>query len=82
MAKRKKRATVGKRKSTARSKVRKGLVSAPGKAAKRTAAKSKPRERLAEAMPKRPAAKQVARKRTRPAQKPPSTSPSKASLSM
>jgi hypothetical protein len=73
MAKRKKRATVGKRKSTLRGKVRKGSVSARDKAAKRTVAKSKPGKRLAKTMPKRAVAKKVARKRARPV-KPPSTS--------
>jgi hypothetical protein len=72
MAKRKKRATAGKRKST-RSEVRKGSVSARGKAAKRTVAKSKPGKRLAKAMPKPAAAKKASRKRARPVE-PPSTS--------
>ena len=49
MAKRKKRATGAKRKSAPRGKVRKGSVSARGKAAKRTVAKSKPRKGLAQA---------------------------------
>ena len=76
MARRKKRATVGKRKSTPRGKVRKGSVSARDKAAKRTVAKSKPGKRLAKTMPKRAVAKKVARKsgqRARPVN-PPSAS--------
>ena len=74
MAQRKKRATLGKRKSTARSQGGKTRKPTRGKAVKPTAAKSKPRKRLAKTMPKRTGAKKRARKRARPA-KPPSTSP-------
>ena len=73
MAQPKKRGTLGKRKSTARSQGGKTRKPTRGKAAKRTAAKSKPRKRLAKAMPVRRAAKQVGRKRKRSV-KPPSTS--------
>jgi hypothetical protein len=58
MAQRKKRVTLRKRKSTARS---------------QGGNKSKPRKRLAKAGPRRPIAKKVARKRARPV-KPPSAS--------
>ena len=73
MAQRKKRATLRKRKSTARSQGGKTRKPTRGKAAKRTVAKSKPAKRLAKARPKRPVAKKVARKRARVV-KPPSTS--------
>jgi hypothetical protein len=73
MAQPKKRGTLGKRKSTARSQGGKTRKPTRGKAAKRTAAKSKPGKRLAKAMPNRTGAKQVARKRARVV-KPPSTS--------
>lgn len=62
MAQRKKRATLGKRKSTARSQSGKTRKPARGKPAKRTVAKSKPRKRLAKARPKRAAAKKAASK--------------------
>ncbi len=71
MAQRKKRATPGKRKSTARSQGGNTRKPTRRKAAKRTATKSKPRK--AKARPKRTGAKRVARKRVRPV-KPPSTS--------
>jgi hypothetical protein len=67
MAQRKKRATVGKRKSKLRGKARKGSASARGKAMKRT--KAKP---ITKIRPKRAAAKKPARGRARTA-KPPST---------
>ena len=73
MAQRKKRATLGKRKSTARSQGGKTRKPTRGKAAKPTAAKSKPGKRLAKTMPERTGAKKRARKRARPV-KPPSTS--------
>ena len=73
MAQRKKRATLRKRKSTARSQGGKTRKLTRGKAAKRTVAKSKPAKRLAKARPKRPVAKNVARKRARPVN-PPSAS--------
>jgi hypothetical protein len=73
MAQRKKQTTVGKRKSTARGKARKASVSERGKAAEQIVAKSKPRKHLTKPMPKRAAAKQVARKRKRPVN-PPSAS--------
>ena len=73
MAQPKKRGILGKRKSTARSQGGKTRKPTRGKAAKRTAAKSKPGKRLAKTMPKRAVAKKVARKRARPV-KPPSTS--------
>ncbi len=60
MAQRKKRATLGKRKSTARS--QSGKTRTRGKPAKRTVAKSKPRKRLAKVGPKRAAAKKAASK--------------------
>ena len=66
MAQRKKRATLRKRKSTARSRGGKTRKPTRGKAAKRTVAKSKPAKRLAKA-------KKVARKRARPVH-PPSAS--------
>jgi hypothetical protein len=70
-ARRKTRATLGKRKSTARSQG--GRIRKPtrGKAAKRTATKSKPRKGLAKPRPST-GAKKAARKRARP--QPPSTS--------
>jgi hypothetical protein len=61
MAQRKKRATIGKRKSKP-SKARKGSASARGKAMKRS--KAKP---ITKIRPKRPAAKKLARKSARPA---------------
>jgi hypothetical protein len=73
MAQRKKRATLRKGKSTARSQGAKTRKATRGKAVKPTAAKSKPGKRLAKTMPKRTGAKKVARKRARPV-KPPSTS--------
>ena len=73
MAQRKKRATLRKRKSAARSQGRKTSKPARGKAAKRTAAESKSRKRLVKARPKGAAAKHVGRKRKRPAT-PPTTS--------
>jgi hypothetical protein len=72
MAQRKKRATLRKRKSTARSQGGKTRKPTRDKAAKRTVAKSKPRKRLAKTMPKRTVAKKVAPKRARPV--PPSVS--------
>jgi hypothetical protein len=71
MAKQKKRATLEKRKSTARSQGGKTRKPTRGKAAKRIATKSKPG--LANAKHNRTGAKKVARKRARPV-KPPSTS--------
>jgi hypothetical protein len=73
MAQRKKRATLRKRKSTARSQGGKTRKPTRGEAAKRTVAKSKPAKRLAKARLKRPVAKKVARKRARPVN-PPSAS--------
>ncbi len=61
MAKRKKRTTVGKRKSTARGKGHKASVSARGKTAKQGA--SKPSKRLAKSTSNRAAAKKAAPKR-------------------
>ena len=73
MAQRKKRATLRQRKSTARSQGGKTRKPTRGKAAKRTATKSKTRKGLAKARPNRTGAKQVARKRARPVN-PPSAS--------
>jgi hypothetical protein len=73
MAQPKKRATLRKRKSTARSQGGKTREPTQGKAAKRTATKSKTRKGLAKARPNRTGAKKVSRKRARPL-KPPSTS--------
>ena len=73
MAQPKKRGTLGKRKSTARSQGGKTREPTRGKAAKRTATKSKTRKGLAKARPNRTRAKQVARKRARVV-KPPSIS--------
>jgi hypothetical protein len=67
MAQRKKRATIGKKKSKLRAKARKGSSSAQGKAMKRR--KAKP---ITKIRPKRAAAKKPARGRARPA-KPPRT---------
>jgi hypothetical protein len=71
MARRKKRATPGKRKSTARSQSGKARKPTRGKAVKRTATKSKARNGPAKPRPST-GAKKVARKRARP--EPPSTS--------
>jgi hypothetical protein len=71
MARRKKRATPGKRKSTARSQSGKARKPTRGKAVKRTATKSKARKGPAKPRPST-GAKKVARKRARP--EPPSTS--------
>jgi hypothetical protein len=73
MAQPKKRGTLGKRKSTTRSQGGKTRKPTRGKAAKRTATKSKTRKGLAKARPNRTRAKQVARKRARVV-KPPSIS--------
>ncbi len=73
MAQRKKQATLGKRKSTARSQGGKTRKPARGKAAKRTVAKSKSRTRLARARPKRTAAKKSASKRARQVKRPSTT---------
>jgi hypothetical protein len=73
MAQPKKRGILGKRKSTARSQGGKTREPTRGKAAKRTATKSKTRKGLAKARPNRTGAKQVARKRARPVN-PPSAS--------
>jgi hypothetical protein len=67
MAQRKKRATIGKKKSKLRAKARKGSAHARGKAMKRR--KAKP---ITKIRPKRAAAKKPARGRARPA-KPPRT---------
>jgi hypothetical protein len=73
MARRKKRATPGKRRSTARSQSGKARKPTRAKAVKRTATKSKARKGLAKPRPNRTGAKKVARKRARPVE-PPSTS--------
>jgi hypothetical protein len=70
MAQRKKRVTVGKRKSTARGSTRKSSRSVRGKATKQTASNLKPKKSVAKA--KRLSAKKLARKKARP-MKPPIT---------
>jgi hypothetical protein len=72
MAQRKKRATLGKRKSTARSQSGKARKPARAETVKRTATESR-RKGPAKAGPKRTGAKKVARKRANPME-PPSTS--------
>jgi hypothetical protein len=70
MAQRKKRATLRKRKSTARGKARKASVTRRGKAAKHGVARPKPSKRLAKSTSKRAAAKKSAPKRARQMKRP------------
>jgi hypothetical protein len=71
MAQLKKRTTVAKTKSTARSKTRKGSVAARGKAAaKQHVAKANPRKGFAKSTTKSAAAKKTAPKRARQVKRP------------
>ncbi len=70
MAQRKKRATLRKRKSTARGKARKASVTVRGKAAKQGAAKVRSRNSSAKSTSKRAAAKKFAPKRARQMKRP------------
>ena len=70
MAQRKKRATLRKRKSTARGKARKTSVTVRGKAAKQGAAKVRSRKSSAKSTSKRAAAKKSAPKRARQMKRP------------